>query len=267
MNASEHFQAGRLREALAVALGEVKAHPGDAALRGLVCELLCFTGDLERADKQLDTLTHLDPELVPVMAGWRQLLRGETARREFFRAGHVPEFLELPEPEVQLRLQASILIRENDLPGAAALLDQAESLRPRLGGICDEVEFDDIRDLDDLTASFLEVLTTHGKYYWVPFNQIKSLVFHQYVRPLDLLWRKSDLLSRSGQEATVFIPVLYPGTAEAQQEPVQLGRVTEWHGGDGTPVRGVGQRMLLIGECPRPILELTQLDFHEGAPI
>jgi hypothetical protein len=34
-----------------------------------------------------------------------------------------------------------------------------------------------LRDLDDLTASFLEVLTCTGRYYWVGWEQIERLTF------------------------------------------------------------------------------------------
>lgn len=267
MNASgntaiEHFQAARLAEAIAAATATVKANPADAASRGLLCELLCFAGDLERADKQLDAIGQLDPTLMVAVASFRNLLRGEQARLDFFRSGCVPEFMTPPSPELQLRLRASILLRENDAPGAALLLEQAETARPRVAGQCNGSEFDDLRDLDDLTASFFEVLTSTGKYYWAPFDQIQSISFHPVERPLDLLWRKANLSVRNGPDGEVFIPALYPDSAQDPDERIRLGKITEWRGGDGVPVRGLGQRMFLCGEASLPILELKQIEFH-----
>ena len=99
MNAPELFKAGRLREAISAAAEAVKGHPSDAVLRAFYAELLCFVGELDRADKQLDALTQLDPGFVPVMATWRQLLRGDKARSDFFRNGRVPEFFTVPDQE------------------------------------------------------------------------------------------------------------------------------------------------------------------------
>ena len=55
-DATKHFQAGRLSEAVTAALAEVKARPGDTARRLFLAELLCFAGELERADRQLDVV-------------------------------------------------------------------------------------------------------------------------------------------------------------------------------------------------------------------
>ena len=79
IQASEHFKESRLTEAIAAATAAVKADPSDPASRILFCELLCFAGDLERADKQLDTLSQLDPQLAVIVASFRTVLRGAQA--------------------------------------------------------------------------------------------------------------------------------------------------------------------------------------------
>src|SRR5436305_251651 len=111
MNAHEHYQAGNLREAITAIGAEVKSHPTDAARRGFLCELLCFAGELERADNQLDVLTNQQPEAAMGMGLYRQLIRAEQARRQFFTEGRVPEFLDQPSPWLRLQLEASILVR------------------------------------------------------------------------------------------------------------------------------------------------------------
>src|SRR5687767_4968034 len=100
MPASEHYQAGRLREALAAATEEVKARPGDASLRGFFCELLCFAGELERADRQLDALGQLDPQQAMGVSLLRHLLRAEQARQQFHADGRLPEFLTAVSPDL-----------------------------------------------------------------------------------------------------------------------------------------------------------------------
>jgi len=56
MDAGELFKAGRLAEAVAQQLQEVKAHPADQARRVFLFELLCFDGDLDRARRQADAI-------------------------------------------------------------------------------------------------------------------------------------------------------------------------------------------------------------------
>src|SRR4051794_17475874 len=101
MTASEAFQAGRLADAVSAGIEQVRANPADRAKRFFLAELFLFTGDLERADKQLDVLFGPNaPELMAITL-FRQLIRGETARREVFTAGRVPEFLTQPSDAVK----------------------------------------------------------------------------------------------------------------------------------------------------------------------
>ncbi|MGH7199740.1 MAG: type VI secretion system accessory protein TagJ [Planctomycetaceae bacterium] len=263
MNAREHYQAGDLQEAIAAATAEVKKNPAQTATRGFLCELLCFAGELERADKQLETLSIQNPETAIGVALFRQLIRGETARQQFFNEGRVPEFLHEPTPAMRSLLEASIRIRENDLPAASELAAQAEEQRPKVSGTLDGAAFDDFRDLDDLTASVFEVLTSTGKYYWVPVERVSSLIFHPPERPHDLIWRRAGMEVADGPEGDVYLPTLYPGTGRSGDDKLRLGRATDWQGDDGEPVRGLGLRTYLIGEDDRTILQLGEIEFGQ----
>jgi type VI secretion system protein ImpE len=57
--------------------------------------------------------------------------------------------------------------------------------------------------------------------------------------------------------------VLYAGASGEADETVRLGRFTDWRGGDGEPVRGVGQRTFLVGQESRTILEIQEITFNE----
>ena len=54
MTAYELYREGRLDDAIAAALQKVKAAPTDIDARLLLCDLLCFDTQLERADRQLE---------------------------------------------------------------------------------------------------------------------------------------------------------------------------------------------------------------------
>jgi type VI secretion system protein ImpE len=260
MNAGEHYRAGNLAEAVATATAAVKSQPQDVGSRGLLAELLCFAGDLERADKQLDALNQLDPQLTVGVALFRQLIRAAQARQQFFNEGRLPEFLQKPSPELELRLEASVRLRADEPRAAAELLAKADQAHVPITGVCDGADFDDLRDLDDLTASVLEVLTSTGKYYWVPLDQIELLELRAPQRPRDLLWRAAHLVVRGGPDGEVYIPVLYPGSAGAADDAIRLGRATDWIGGDGAPTRGLGQRIFWVGQTDRPFLEISTIE-------
>jgi type VI secretion system protein ImpE len=265
VRASDLFRGGDLKGAIAAALEEVRNHPTESGPRLFLAELLAFAGDLERADNHLDALGHNDPQTMPWMVTFRQIIRAEQARREFFAEGRLPEFLTRPEGPVKQLLEASIRVREGSPHEAAALLDEAETARPRVSGTCDDRPFHDFRDLDDLTSCVLEVLTTKGSYYWIPIAQVESIEFHEPVRAIDLLWRRTHLVVRDGPDGEVYVPVLYPGAAGEADDLIRLGRQTDWRGGEDAPVRGVGQRTFLVGDEARPILELKTLTFEPPA--
>jgi type VI secretion system protein ImpE len=260
MKAAELFQAGDLPAAIAAATDAVKASPTDQSARGLLAELLCFSGDLERADKQLDALMQLDPKTGLGATLFRQLIRAEQARQDFYRDGRVPELLAQPSEDLQLRLKASIAYRVGNLAEAEELLAQADEMRPAISGTNDETPFADFRDLDDLTASVFEVLTSTGKYYWIPMERVELIEFRPYERPRDLIWRQARMTVEGGPDGEVYLPVLYPGTYDATDKQIRLGRATDWAGDN--IMRGTGQRIYLLGEEDRPILELGTLEFN-----
>lgn len=255
MNAGELFKSGRLTEAISAATDEVKRHPTESSKRGLLAELLCFAGQWERADLQLDAFGQQDPQAMMGISMFRQLIRAEQARQQFFAEGRLPEFLGKPSPWMQLHLEASIRVREGNQGEAVGLLEQAEALRPKPCGTWNGERFEDFRDLDDLVAPLFEVLTSNGKYYWIPIERVELIEFRAPVRPRDLLWRPVHMVVADGPDGEVFLPTLYAGSHVEADEGFRLGRMTDWRGSEGAPVRGVGQRTFLVGECDHSIME------------
>lgn len=263
MKARDLYKSGQLTEAIAAAVGDVKQRPQDAAARSFLCELLCFSGDLERADKQLDTIGQQSPEAMVGVSLIRQLIRAETARRQFFQEGRVPEVIENPAPWLTKQLEASVLLRDGDATRAAELLAEAESQRPLVSGTCDGARFDDWRDLDDLIGGVFEVLTSNGKYYWIPAGTVESIEFKPAERPIDLLWRRVHMIVRGGPDGEVYLPTLYAETYLQDDDQLRLGRATAWTGDDTGVARGLGLRTILIGEQDRTLLELNEVEFDE----
>ena len=120
MNANDHYQAGNLKDAVTAALDDVKRNPTDSGKRGFLAELLCLVGDLERADKQLDALAQQDTKAMVAVSQFRQILRAEQARQQFYSENRLPEFLNQEVTPLMARhLEAAVLLREKK-PAEAA---------------------------------------------------------------------------------------------------------------------------------------------------
>lgn len=252
------FDAGDLAGALAAGKEEVRVNPADAQRRLFLAELFCFQGDIERADNQLDVILRQQPDAVLVLQ-FRQVLRAQKHREECRLQGRPPDFLADPPDHLRGLLRAQVLVREGDAAGALAAVDEADESRPQVSGTADSQPFAGWRDLDDLSASYLEVLSSNGNYYWVPFEAVERLEFRRPVAPRDLIWRRAALTVRDGPDGEVFVPALYHGSAGAAEPPLQLGRQTAWED-DGGPVRGVGQRTFLLGEEDRSMLSIETIE-------
>jgi type VI secretion system protein ImpE len=259
MTAKELYQAGRLQEAIDAASAEVKAQPSAVGPRAFFCELLCFVGQLERADKQLDTLSQLNPDAAVGVALFRQLLRAATHRQQCFREGRVPDFAAEPSEALKRQLAALVDLRAGDSAAARTRLNEAEATRVNPLGNCDGKPFDDLRDLDDLLAPVLEFLTPRGQYYWIEWTQLVKLEMKPIEHARDILWRPAEIAVTDGPQGVVYLPSLYPGTESSTDDALRLGRATDWLGGPGEPARGVGQRMLMVGDDARPFLEIRQI--------
>lgn len=237
----DHLKAGRLAAALVAAQDVVKSKPSDLEARWLLAELLVLGGELERADQQLDTLMNLEPRAAVTAVPLRQLLRAETARRDFFTSGRVPEFLDGVDAGLKARLEAFVLARGGDRAAAGRIVEAAERDRPALSGTLDGRPFADFRDLDDVTAEVFEVLTHTGKYYWIPMARVERIDFTPPERPLDLLWRRARMVVRDAFDAEVHLPAVY-GTVADADDASRLGRRTDWLGDAGEVITGVGRR-------------------------
>jgi type VI secretion system protein ImpE len=260
ISAGDLFRAGHLTDALAAATAAVKKTPTDLGARVLLAELLTFAGNLERADVILDAASQVDPSALTVVAEFRQLLRGETARRQLYRDGRIPEFLGEPEPTEQASLAALVALRAGDIAEALAKSEEAETIRPRAPGLHGKTPFDDFRDANDLLPGFIETITSTGKYYWIPLSRIQTMIFHPPKRPRDLFWRRCSMAVSNGPDGDVYIPVTYHSDPETTDDAHRLGRETSWSEEGNGPIIGLGQRTFLIGDDAIGIMDLGTVE-------
>ncbi len=257
MSASELFKAGKLADAIDAQIQQVKANPADHAKRLFLFELLAFSGDLDRARRQIDALKFDQVELEAAVATYRGLLDSETARRKFFADGVEPKFLSPAGEHTTLRLKAVQELRNHQPAAAMALLAKAEEARPRLKGQLNGKPFAELRDCDDLFGDVLEVMAK-GEYYWLPLEQVESITLNPPKFPRDVLWRPARLETRESS-GEIFLPLLYPGTHASGEDDIKLGRATDWTGGDPGPTRGAGAHMYLVDEDGSSLLDWREL--------
>lgn len=260
-NASELYEAGKLDDAIAAQTEAVKKDPANTDLRGFLCELLCFAGEFERADRMLDTISKQAPEREMGTALLRQLVRAEIWRQQFFSDGRVPELLTDPTPSVEAQLRASVHVRAGEHAEAAKALADAEEKRVPVKGTFNGESFDDMRDLDDQMGGVLEVLSTTGKYFWVPLESVETMELRPPARPQDLVWRRTAMEVRGGPDGEVYLPAIYAPMAEEAADAVRLARATDWLGGDEAAMRGQGLRTFLVGEEARTLMEFERVEF------
>src|SRR5262249_40970826 len=106
MTASDLFHTGRLREAIDAQIAKVKASPADNAARFFLFDLFLFTGELDRARKQLDVLRYDTPERQGAVEQYKQALEAETKRRAVFAGTLEPKGLESAPDHIKLRFKA-----------------------------------------------------------------------------------------------------------------------------------------------------------------
>src|ERR671936_186446 len=124
MKAKELLDVGQLTSAIDQLNQEVRSHPTDSRLRTFLFELLCFSGDYQRATRQLDVLGQQHTAAEVGVQVYRNILAAELSAPGLFAGGFRPTCLLDPPRYVQLHLEAVNRLRENRSAEAMALLEE-----------------------------------------------------------------------------------------------------------------------------------------------
>jgi type VI secretion system protein ImpE len=261
--AADHLRAGRLDAAIQAQMDTVRARPTDADARYLLCGLLAFGGDWQRAARQLDALGLNDPALQQRTGVYHNLLASEVERGAVLAGTAHPLTPPQPPEHVTQRLAAVAAAAAGDGDGTVRAVDAAISAQPELSGRFNEREFRALRDLDDLLGSVLEVFAG-GRYLWLPLEHLRRLTVEPPQHLLDTIWLPAELEDAEGPTATVHLPVLYAGSGTSDSDTIRLGRETHWAEVAPDLFSGRGQRVLAHaadGEPQEvPLLELRTLE-------
>lgn len=260
MNAKEMLEAGKLSDAIKRLNEDLRAHPADPSSRTILFEALCFTGEYDRARRQLDALGQLDANLELGLDFYRDTLTAEQTRLAVRTEDRLPVFLLEPPPFVSLYLAALRRFRENNVAEARALLAQAIEEQPVISAKIDGTPCADFADADPFSGAIIEALVG-PRYVWVPFAQIVRVSIEPPQRLRDTLWAKASLETVDSISRDVLLPVLYCGSFRHPDEQVRLGRATDWTDAGENLVLGSGQRTFLLDDDEKAILELREVEF------
>jgi type VI secretion system protein ImpE len=262
--AKELFSAGKLNEAIDELVREVKANPTDPAKRTFLFELSCFAGDWERAERQLDVIGHQSAEAELGVMVYRANMKAEVERRRVFAEGVQPHFLSEPPAYVDLHVAALSQIIRGEIAEARATLDRAEEQRPAIAGKLDGQEFQDFRDYDDRIGPVLELIVK-DKYVWLPFEQIRRMDITPPRQLRDMLWASARIEALDGTIGEVYVPTLYPGTYDSENDQVRLGRMTDWKDLGEDLYAAAGLRLLLVAGKDKSLFEAKAVEFTSPA--
>lgn len=261
MNAEELVRAGRLTESLPALQAEIRQHPGDARRRIFLFQLNCLLGQWDKALNQLQVVASLNAETMLMAQIFRPVIACELLRREVFAGKRSPLIFGEPEEWVGLFVQALGLVARGEYAPAAGLRERACEAAPGTTGKLDGTEFQWIADADSRLGPILEVIL-EGKYYWAPFQRIRSLEFQKPSDLRDLVWAPARLTWSNGGAVSVHVPVRYPGTEHAADDALRLSRKTVWEEQPEGWYLGTGQRLFCTDLDEHPLLECQIIELN-----
>jgi len=237
MNPQELYKAGRLSDAIKALGAELRDNPTDVKRRTFLFELLCFAGEWERADKQLEVLGEAGPQSEMGVLLYRSALFAERQRHDLFERGELPAEQEDP------------------------TVDRA--------GVANSKPFTYFSDADPRTGARLELFAA-GNYLLLPLEHVASIQIPPPTRLRDLIWTPAAVRTTPSFKGTelgeVLLPVLAPFSWRHPDEAVRLGRMTVWEKPDGYEYQvPFGQKMWMVDEEEIPFLELHALEFNPAS--
>ena len=263
MIAEQTLRDGRVEEALAELQVEVRKAPDNAEYRVFLFQLLCVIGDWERARTQLKVLGELNPGALPLVHVYGTAITCELLRAEVFSGARTPLVLGEPLPWMALLLQGLSEAAHGRSTTAAAMRGDALEKAPAVPGTIDGEPFDWIADADSRLGPVCEAVID-GRYYWVPFERLRSIALEAPSDLRDVVWMPAQLRLANGGETAALIPARYPGSERDGDNRIRLSRKTEWDEVAPDTFHGRGQRMFATSAAEYALLSTRRIEL--GGP-
>ena len=233
MTATELFHAGRLQQAIEALGEEVRNNPLDAKRRTFLFEMLCFSGEYDRAEKHLSLLADSSQAAGMGALLYRSALHAERIRQQMFAGRTFPMAHKVPSRSISRAGEFGRSLGDAD---------------PRIGGALE--------------------LFVAGSYTWVALEQIARIEIPKPKRLRDLLWTPAIVTTTPEYKAMelgeVLVPVISPLSWQDEDDDVRLGRSTVWIEDDTYGDIPLGQKLFVLDGQEIPILELGTLEFEDA---
>lgn len=264
MEAEALLREGRLDESLRKLEEAVRKAPADPKLRVFLFQILCVRGDWERALTQLNVAADMDPSTLLMAQVCRPALACEVLRARIFAGERTPLVMGQPAEWLGWIVQANQLTAAGKHREAEDLRARALEAAPATPGSIDGTPFEWIADADSRLGPVVEAIV-EGKYYWVPFCNIRSLRLDKPADLRDIVWAPVTFQWASGGESVGFIPARYPGSEASPEGAVRLARRTEWTEAGSQTYLGLGQRMFATDQGEYGLLQTRAVNLDVPA--
>lgn len=269
MEPTDVLREGKVEEALKELQERVRKSPADPKLRVFLFQVLCVTGDWDRAMTQLNVAAEMDPARLDMAMVYRPALNCEALRAEVFAGRRAPLIFGEPEEWVGWMVQANTLVAEGHDQASEELRAKALEAAPAVPGNIDGTPFEWIMDSDCRLGPILEVIL-EGRYFWVPFHRVRRISVEKPADLRDLVWTPAQFVWANGGTGIGLIPTRYPGSESAGDSSIRLARRTEWTQREGGVCLGLGQRVFSTDEGDHALLDTRVIrlgDAGEGEAL
>lgn len=231
--ATDLLKAGKLSDTIQAVVAVIRDHPTDDKARTFLFELLCFSGDYDRAEKHLDALLENKTETIHGSILYKAAIHAQKTRAAFFT--------------------------NKEYKNSAA------ETAPAVSAIVNGREYKSLSDCDPRVGARLEVYAG-GSFMWIPFQHIERIETEKPRRLRDLLWLPAKLVTGPSFHQTdlgdVLLPALTPEATTDESDLVKLGRETYFAlDEDGNEIP-VGQKMLVADGEEIPLLDMREIVFR-----
>lgn len=233
---SDLLKAGKLSEALQTVIQTVRDNPTDDKARTFLFELLCFSGEYDRAEKHLDALLENKTETLHGSLLYKAALHAQRTRESFFA--------------------------NSEYKNASA------ETAPVVSATINGKEYSSVRDADPRIGARLEVFAG-GSFMWIPFQHLERVDIEQPRKLRDLLWTPARVVPTATfkeELGDVLLPALTAEATRDESELVKLGRETYFGIDEDGYEIPVGQKLILADDEEIPLLEIRELVFVPPTP-
>lgn len=262
MTPEEILKSGDAAGALAALSDKVRANPGDNRLRIFLFQLMCVLGQWDRAIRQLKICGEKDVAALPMAQTYREAIICEVYREKVFAGDKSPLVMGQPQDWLAQLIESQRLLAKGEAQAAADMRAAAFEAAPASKGMIDGQAFEWIADADMRLGPVFEAIV-NGKYYWIPFNQIREITFDPPTDLRDAVWTAAHLTLVSEGKVVALIPSRYPLSGQNGAALEQLSRATSFTDAGAETFVGLGQKLIATDQGDTPLLDARTISFAE----